>query len=82
MTGELYLKHHTPEYINYCVKSELAIMLRCQLCSTCYQPVWVFEKQLYNQSSQYEKYGKFSVTKKKPSCANTSSTLFAVKTER
>jgi len=36
------------------------------------------EKQLCNQSSQYEKYRKFSVMKRKPSCAATESTLFAV----
>jgi len=40
----------------------------------------VFEKQL---SNQYEKYGDFFVTKRKPSCATTESTLFTVsKNER
>jgi len=38
----------------------------------------VFEKQLCNQSSQYEKYEKFSIIKRKPLCATTKSTLFAV----
>ena len=28
-----------PNYINYCLKSEVSIMLRCRLCSTCYTAV-------------------------------------------
>ena len=28
-----------PSYINYCLKSEVSIMLRCRLCSTCYTAV-------------------------------------------
>ena len=28
-----------PSYINYCLKSEVSIMLRCQLCSTHYTAV-------------------------------------------
>ena len=27
---------HAPSYTNYCLKSEVSIMLRCQLCSTRY----------------------------------------------
>jgi len=38
----------------------------------------LFENQLRNQNSQYEKYRKFTVTKKKPSHTATESTLFAV----
>jgi len=35
----------------------------------------VFEKQLCNQSSQYKKYGKFSITKRKLSRATTKSAV-------
>jgi len=38
----------------------------------------VFEKQLCNQSSHYEKYRKFSITQRKISHSTTKSTLFAV----
>jgi len=39
------LRCHTSEYINYCLKIKVAITLRCQLCSTCYQQVQI-EKYL------------------------------------
>jgi len=48
MTGEptqTTFKVFCTKYINYHLKSKVAIMLRCQ--------------QLCNQSSQYEKYGNF-----------------------
>jgi len=35
-----------------------------------------------NQSSRYEKYGKFSVMKRKPSQATTKSTLFTVSKDK
>jgi len=60
---------HT-EYINYCLNSEIAITLRCQLCSTCYHPVWI---EKYLKSSCVIKVASmkntefFSVTKRKPS---------------
>jgi len=38
----------------------------------------VFEKELCNLGSQYEKYGKFSISNGKPSCATIESTLFTV----
>ena len=33
----MMLRH--PSYINYHLKSEVSIMLRCQLCSTCYTAI-------------------------------------------
>jgi len=53
MTGETTQRYCVPQYINYC---KVAITLHCQLCSTHYQPE-IFEKQLHNQSSQYEQRG-------------------------
>jgi len=41
-----------------------------------------FEKKLCNQSSQYEKYGKFSIMKRKPSHATTKSTLLSVSKDK
>jgi len=38
----------------------------------------VFKKQPCNQSSQHEKLGKFSVTKRKPSRVTAELTLFPV----
>jgi len=74
MTGELM---HTAEmalhkYINYCLKSEVAIMLCCQLCSTTCTNLSVIKL------SQCEKNGKISATERKQSCATTESTLFTV----
>ena len=70
-----------PSYINNHLKSEVSIMLHCQLCmfnplhsSTNQQ---LFEKHLCNQSSHYEKYRRFPY-EGKPSCATAKSTLFAV----
>jgi len=40
MTGEPNLRRHTPEYINYHLKSKVAITLCWQLRSTHYHPVW------------------------------------------
>ena len=53
-----------PNYINYHLKSEISIMLRCQLCSTCYTAV----RHLYNHNSHYENTDDFRF-KGKPSCA-------------
>jgi len=50
-----HLWRRAPVYINYHLKSKLAITLCCQLCLTCYQLVQI-EKYLYNPNSQYEKY--------------------------
>jgi len=66
----------TPVYQSSSEK-KVAITLLYQLCSTHYQPVQI-EKQPCNQSSQYEKSGKFSVTERKPLCTTTKSTLFTV----
>ena len=30
-----------PSYINYCLKRLNIIMVRCQLCSTCYTALWI-----------------------------------------
>ena len=50
-------------YINYRLKSEVSITLRCQL--RMFNPLYsstnqeLFEKHPYNQNFHYEKYGQF-----------------------
>ena len=44
-----------PSYINYCLKSEVSITLRCQLCSTITNQE-LFENHLCYQNSHYDKY--------------------------
>jgi len=70
---------HTPAYTTYCLKSKVAITFHCQLCSPLHLPTnksqEVFEKQLCNQNSQYEKYEKFTFTKRKQPHATTESTF-------
>ena len=69
-----------PSYINYCLKSEVSIMLHCLLCSTRYTAVRI--KNCSKSSSAI----KIATTKNmddiryegKPSHATTKSTLFAV----
>ena len=65
-----------PIYINYHLKSEASITLRCRLCSTRYTTV-LFEKHLCNQNSHYKNMDDFR-NEGKPSCAITKSTLFTV----
>jgi len=38
----------------------------------------LFEKHLCNKSNHYEKYRRFLVTQRKPSCANTKLTSFTI----
>ena len=69
-----------PNYINYRLKSEVSIMLRCWLCSTCYTAVRI--KNCLKSTSTF----KTATTKNtddfryegKPSRAIAKSTLFAV----
>ena len=69
-----------PNYINYCLKSEVSITLHCRLCSTRYTAVWI--KNCLKSTSAI----KISTIKNtddfryegKPSRAITKSTLFAV----
>jgi len=72
-----YLRHGTLKYINYHLKNKVSITPVFNPLSTSTNQE-VFEKQLCNQSSQYEKCRKFSVTNGKPSHATTESTLFPV----
>ena len=80
-----------PCYINNRLKSEVSIMLCCQLCpvSSTNQQLFavlfvdsntnqeLFEKHLCNQNSHYEKYRRFPY-EGKPSRATAKSTLFTV----
>ena len=48
--------------IDYHLKSEVSIMLHCQLCFNPLHRITnqeLFEKHLYNQSSLYKKHGQF-----------------------
>jgi len=55
--------------IQWCLMPQLSseikvsIVFLCQLFSTCYTAVWMFEKHLCNQGSHYEKYGRFPLRK-------------------
>ena len=42
-----------PDFINYRLKSEVSIMLRCRLCSTRYTAIRIKNRP----NSNYEKYG-------------------------
>ena len=69
-----------PSYINYHLKSEVSITLRCRLCSTCYTAVQI---KNYLKSTSAIKIATMTNTddfryKGKPSCSITKSTLFAV----
>ena len=73
-----------PGYINYHLKSEVSIMLRCRLCSTRYTAV-----QVKNclKSTSIIKIAAMTNTDNfryegKPSCAITKSTLFAVSKDK
>ena len=70
-----------PSYINYHLKSEVFIILRCWLCSTHYTGVQIKNCSKStsgcNQNSHYEKYKRFPF-EGKPSHATTKSTFFAV----
>ena len=60
-----------PSYINYSLKSEVSIMLRCRLCSTQLHSSMnqeLFEKHLCNQNSHYEKYGQFLLQREAIMC--------------
>ena len=69
-----------PNYINYCLKSEVSITLHCRLCSTCYTAVRI--KNCLKSTSAI----KITTMKNtdnfcyegKPSCATAKSTPFAV----
>ena len=76
--------HVRPGYINDRLKSEVFIMLRCRLCSTCYTPVRI--KNCLKSTSAI-KIATMTNTddfrscfryEEKPSRANAKSTLFAV----
>ena len=64
--------------INYRLKSEVSIMLLCQLFSTRYTVIriktYIVKKYLCNQGSHYEKYKWFPL--RKPWCKTTKLTLF------
>ena len=69
-----------PGYINYHLKSEVSIMLRCRLCSTRYTAVRI---KNCSKSTSTIKIATMTNTddfryKGKPSCAIAKSTLFAV----
>ena len=62
-----------PSYINYCLKSEVSITLRCRLFSTCYTAVRIknclkSEKHLCYQNSHYDKYGRFPLRREAIMC--------------
>ena len=67
-------------YINYYLKSEVSIMLRCRLCSICYTAVRI---KNCSKSTSAIKIATMKNTdhfhyKGKPSCATAKSTLSAV----
>jgi len=66
---KLHLTHCVPEYINYCLKSEVAIALCCQLINQ-YKSRCIWKAN--------ESYGKFSIMKRKPLHATTELILFTV----
>ena len=69
-----------PNFINYRLKGEVSITLRCRLCSTCYTAIKnqeLFEKHLCNQNSHYENTDDFRF-EGKPSRAHTKLTHFPV----
>jgi len=68
-------------YINYRLKSEIAITLCCYTCSLLNMlPTSTnreaFEKQLVIKVASMKKCGKIFIMKGKPSCATTKLTLF------
>ena len=70
-----------PGYINYHLKSEVSITLRCQLCSTWYTAVRI--KNCLKSTSAIKiatmtNTDNFRYREGKPSCAIAKSTLFAV----
>ena len=67
-------------YINYHLKSEVSIMLCCQLCSTCYTAVRIenCSKSTSTIKTATRKNTDDFRHKGKPSCAIAKSTLFAV----
>ena len=69
-----------PSYINYRLKSEVSIMLRCWLCSTRYTAVQIkncFKNTFANEVATMKNTDDFRY-EGKPSRATTKSTLFAV----
>jgi len=70
MNGEPYIVRSSISIIS--LKSKVAITLHCQMHSTCYHPVWI-EKYLKSNCVI-----KVAITKRKPLCATTKSTLFTV----
>ena len=69
-----------PTYINYCLKSEVSITLRCQQCSIRYTAVQI--KNCLKSTSAIKVATMKNMDdfryKRKPSCATAKSTLFAV----
>ena len=62
-------------------ETEVSIALLCQPCSTCYTALRIkkcLKSTSVLKSSHYEKYGRFLVTQRKPSCATTKLMLFTV----
>ena len=69
-----------PSYIIYRLKSEVSILLRCQLCSTCYTAIQI---KICSKSTPAIKVAIMKNTDNfhfegKPTHATTKSTLFAV----
>ena len=73
-----------PNYINYCLKSEVSITFRCWLCSTCYTAVRI--KNCLKSTSTFKiatmKNMENFHYKGKPSRAIAKSTLFAVSKDK
>ena len=65
-----------PSYINYCLKNEVSIMLRCRLCSTRYTAVRIKNTSAFKIATM-KNMDDFHY-KGKPSCATAKLTLFAV----
>ena len=69
-----------PNYINYCLKSEVSNMLHCRLCSTCYTAVQI--KNCMKNTSAIKiatlKNTEDFHFKGKPSRATSKSTLYTV----
>ena len=76
-----------PSYINYCLKSEVSITLRCQLCSThytalriknCLKSTFAIKVATMKNTYLYD----FCYYKWKPSRATAKLTLFAVSKDK
>ena len=79
MTGEPThtVSEMVPSYINYRLKSEVSITLRCQLCSTCYTAVRIKNCSKSTSAITMKNTDDFRY-EEKPSRATAKSTLFVV----